>query len=172
VKGETMELILIRHGKAEPRDADLSDEKRRLIPKGVEKLREDLPYLRGYLKDRPDLLLWSSDITRAKETADLVSEICQIEKVYPQEFLATGEYKEMVKRLKKTPEETTVVMVGHEPDLSFWAEKLCRKTIVFKKGGAAIIEIKKEPEIKGQLIQVLKPGDFHRLTNGKKKKKA
>ncbi|MDI3536009.1 MAG: hypothetical protein PWP30_491, partial [Eubacteriaceae bacterium] len=37
-----MELILIRHGKAEPRDAVASDEGRRLLPKGVEKLREDL----------------------------------------------------------------------------------------------------------------------------------
>ncbi|WKY45211.1 histidine phosphatase family protein [Eubacteriaceae bacterium ES2] len=167
-----MELILIRHGKAEPRDAVSSDEKRRLIPKGVEKLKDDLPYLRGYLKNRPDLLLWTSDITRAKETAELVSEICLIKEIDTKEFLGTGEYKEMVKSLKKTPAEATIVMVGHEPDLSFWAEKLCRKTIVFKKGGAAIIELKKEPDIKGQLVQVLKPGDFHRLTNGKKTKKA
>lgn len=167
-----MELILIRHGKAEPRGTVVSDEKRQLIPKGIEKLNEDLPYLRIHLKNRDNVLIWTSGIRRAKETAEIVSQVFDIKKIYTQEFLETGEYKAMVKKLKEMPEEATIIMVGHEPDLSFWAEKLCKKTVVFKKGGAAIIKVDKKSELKGDLVQVIKPGDYHRLTSGKKSKKA
>ncbi|WKY48236.1 histidine phosphatase family protein [Eubacteriaceae bacterium ES3] len=166
-----MELILIRHGKAEQRGSVSPDENRQLVPKGIEKLERDLPYLLIHLKNRSEVFLWTSGIRRARETADLVSRICDIKKIYTKEFLETGEYKELLKSLKNMPEEATIIMVGHEPDLSFWSERLCRKTIVYKKGGAAIIKVDKEAEIKGKLVQALKPGEFHRLTNGKKVKK-
>lgn len=162
-----MEIILIRHGKAQKRGTVSTDDERKLVPKGIEKLKNDLPYLQIHLKKKSEVVLWSSGIHRAKETAKIVSEICGVEKIYYKDFLETGEYKEMIKAAKKMPEDATIIMVGHEPDFSFWCEELCGKMVVFKKGGAAILKFNKAEQIPGELVMALTPGKFDRINKGK-----
>ncbi len=75
-----MEIILIRHGIAEEKRADLEDIKRHLTKKGKKKFQKLMSELKEKLEldEEKTLQLWSSPANRALETADIVAEALQI----------------------------------------------------------------------------------------------
>ena len=162
-----MELILIRHGKAQKKGSIFPDQQRKLVTKGIEQLNQDLPFLNKYLSSRKQVYLWSSNILRALETAEIIKNLCGIDKITVQGFIGNGDIDGLSCKLKQLPETSTIIIVGHEPDLSEWIQHICNKTVNFKKGAAAVINLVSTPKatngLTGELIALAEPGDYQQL---------
>lgn len=116
-----MQLLLLRHGIAEARDpaGGREDADRVLTPEGRDKVRQVARGLRR-LNVAPDLIL-SSPLARARQTAEIVAEVLRLsERVRFSDHLATsGAHAELIRELRGwEPAPETVLLVGHEPDLS------------------------------------------------------
>lgn len=162
-----MELILIRHGKAQKRGSIFPDQQRKLVMKGIDQLNQDMPVLNQHLRSKKQVYLWSSNILRALETAEIIKNICGIDEITIQDFIGNGDFDDLSCKLKQMPETCTIIIVGHEPDLSEWTQRICNKTVDFKKGAAADIKIissrKSTNELTGELIALAEPGDYQQL---------
>lgn len=113
-----MELLLIRHGKAEEHGHPFGDGARALTEKGHLQARKVGQFLRR--QDLvPDLVL-CSPLVRARETAELVCEEAGVDAPVVQEWLACGMDGEEALRELGAYAGTmeTVAIVGHEPDFS------------------------------------------------------
>ena len=96
-----MDLILLRHGEAEdathPGDP-AEDAARRLTDDGKTKLSRSLPQLSLLLDDKKQLVIWTSPLVRARETAEILRDSLDLrERAMPDdlsqhEFNATGDW--------------------------------------------------------------------------------
>lgn len=151
-----MELYLLRHAIAEERSSDGSDSARMLTPEGAEKMRIGARGLRrlGVALDR----LWTSPLTRARETAEIVGAALD---VAPETVgaLAPGcNAATLLDLLADIPRARSVMVVGHEPDLSgMIADLTGGSRVVMKKGGLALIDLSSLEPGAGSLLWVLPP---------------
>ncbi len=137
-----MELLLVRHGKAEERERWLQDDALRpLTDKGRKQLRA---VARGLRRLVPDIDLFAcSPLLRAMATAEVVAE-CYDREVQLQPLLAPGGDPAGVLRwLRGQDEPGVVALFGHEPDmglLASWALAGSRRGFMpLKKGGACLL---------------------------------
>jgi phosphohistidine phosphatase len=114
-----MDILILRHGKAEKRGGEEGDDSARLLtPKGAREIRVVSKWMAG-CAIAPDLIA-SSPLKRARETAEIVAD----ELSYGQEIalwdeLEPGSEPEALrKRLTAFPDANMVLLVGHEPHLS------------------------------------------------------
>lgn len=157
------QLYVMRHGIAAARgDPNFPDDnKRPLTPEGRKKLRE---IAKGLLRLGlcVDSVI-SSPLVRASETATIVSEIvCPRVEVEFSDYLRPGGSLQMlVASLGKRGEHRSVLVVGHEPDLSEGVAKLIgnsRTSFQFKKGGCCRVDFEKfPPRAPGTLVWWLTP---------------
>jgi phosphohistidine phosphatase len=137
-------VVLVRHAIAEERRPGLRDAARRLTPEGRDKLERAARGLKrlGVVPDR----ILTSPLVRAAETAEVLAEVLA-PAVKPETCgpLAPGHTPQEVG--EALPEGArTVVLVGHEPDLSELASWLLTGSrdgmrLPFRKAGAAAIEL-------------------------------
>lgn len=153
-------LILIRHGKAEERGSVFPDRNRKLVSKGINQLNKDLPYLGQYLKNKQMVFLWTSGMIRAMETAAMIKNICKIDDIEICEFIETGDFDEFWRKVDLMEDHCTIIVVGHEPDLSQWTYRLCKKNVKIKKGGALLIEMDLSKQRLGTLRWMAVPGEY------------
>ena len=128
------ELILLRHGKAEPHENREKDFDRQLIEKGASIIRSTAQQA---LKEwgTPDLIV-SSPALRAKESAEVfadeagyLQEIMLFEELYAAD---TGDIADVIREL---PLNTTqVVLTGHNPSLEEFAFLLLKQEITLTTG--------------------------------------
>jgi len=137
-----LEVILLRHGIAENRGKDGSDYNRKLTEEGKMKLKKRLPHLKDIIKYKDQVEIWSSPILRAKETAEILAEALETDKIIYHEFIGEGAFDDFLMTMVKQDQEKTIIVVGHEPTLGDWAYELSEKSIMFKKGGAASFQVK------------------------------
>jgi phosphohistidine phosphatase len=137
-----MDLILLRHGKAEDSHA-MGDSARALVDKGREQARKAARALKR-ADMLPDIVL-SSPLVRAKQTADEFCDTASISGAITQSWLACGMSPETaLKELAGFSEFESVMIVGHEPDFSGLVECLLgisSGSVKMKKGGMACIRI-------------------------------
>jgi phosphohistidine phosphatase len=153
-----MQLFLLRHAEAEP-DA-VNDETRALTAKGSKQAENVGKFClkHGFI---PETIL-SSPLTRAEETARVVASELNLPKIVRiEEFLRAGMTAErafsglrefligLMKR-EEYSEKASVMLVGHEPDLSRLAGALIG-------GRAASVHFRKAT-LMGVTLQELKPG--------------
>ncbi len=165
-----MEIILIRHAKAEARDPNSwpDDDQRPLTAEGRAEQRAASRAMKK-MGVKFDFLL-TSPLLRARETADLVAKGYRWTEA-PQVVEELGHgyaVGAIVKLLAKFPPTAAVAMVGHEPDLSDLAGALTTKdgrlSIAVKKSGVVGIEFDGPAEAgKGTLLYHLKPGHLRKL---------
>jgi phosphohistidine phosphatase len=94
---------------------------------------------------RPDVLL-TSPLPRARETAEIAArEWGKRVEVTEEPALAGGSVEQISKALERYPGDSTVAIVGHEPDLSELLARILgtphEERLTFKKGGAAMVEL-------------------------------
>jgi phosphohistidine phosphatase len=156
-----MRLLLIRHAIAVPRGTpDNPDDERPLTKRGRRRFRDAANGLARLVK-RPDFVL-TSPLPRAKETAQIAArEWGKRVEIIEEPALAGGSVEEISTMLARYPGESTVAVVGHEPDLS---EVLARilgtpheERLTFKKGGAALVELPGSVLEGGALMWYLPP---------------
>jgi phosphohistidine phosphatase len=140
-----MELYLLRHGLAVERTVGLKDRERTLTPKGRKKTAALAARLKA-LKISFDLIL-ASPFVRARETAEMVAA-----KTKPKGALALsghlmpgGNLKLVLKELQDNAGKKSVLLVGHEPDLSQLVSLLVTGKaglkLDLKKGGLCKLDI-------------------------------
>ena len=120
-----MELLLIRHGKAEAHGHPSGDGARDLVEKGEGQSRKVGRFLKreGLV---PDLAL-TSPLVRAKRTAEIVCETAGVEgKPVVENWLSCGMRPEVALKELAAYKDTcrTVALFGHEPDFSGLVEHL------------------------------------------------
>jgi phosphohistidine phosphatase len=166
-----MNILLIRHGKAEDRSilslSAKKDAARALTETGRRDMRKAA---KGLRKFSPDIdLLASSPLIRARETAEVVARVFGVKDIVEQSLLAPGESgAALCEWLREQPPAATVALVGHEPDLSRLAGLLiagrAESLIGLKKGACALIEFDDRPVAgRGRLAWLLQPGQLRRL---------
>jgi phosphohistidine phosphatase len=128
-----MQLLLLRHGKAE----DISpggDFSRVLEEKGYEQARHAARILAA-ANLLPDLVL-SSPVVRTRQTADTFTEAAGIPGAIIQSWLACGMSPETaLAELGAFLDFKRIMIVGHEPDFS--------RLISYCLGGSASVEVRK-----------------------------
>lgn len=136
-----MELYLFRHGIAEEKSEEIQDEARKLTKEGrykTEKVAKRLVEL-GLKFD----VMLTSPLVRAHQTAEILNRAGLSKKLEISSYLVPdGSLSSWIEDwLAKQNFETDckLVLVGHEPDLSRWAELLvwgeAKGNIVLKKAG-------------------------------------
>jgi phosphohistidine phosphatase len=109
-----MRLYLLRHAEAEPYQVD--DFSRSLTEKGIAQAKRVGEFLASH-KILPDLIL-SSPVTRARETAEIVSGKLGCELTLAP-WIACGMHPEVaLGELAAFARLDSLIIVGHEPDLS------------------------------------------------------
>lgn len=137
---DNMEVILVRHAKAEPWQPGQTDFDRALIQEGIERLQNKLPDLQEELAtslfEDPDhprrLVMWASPSVRAMETADLIREVLDVDEIEEHEWIWEQDSVEFENSLNELEENDLIVIVGHQPSLSIWAEIMTGHPISFR----------------------------------------
>jgi phosphohistidine phosphatase len=152
-----MRLYFIRHGHAEDAQGpEFDDFARRLTPKGSETTRALARLLQG--AGVTPAKLYSSPRVRARQTADILAkELRAIVSV--REEVNFGFNSPAVSALiKDVADDSDVLFIGHEPDLSLVTSDLIGGgEIVMKKSGLARIDLISQAPLKGALLWLLAP---------------
>jgi phosphohistidine phosphatase len=151
-----MDLILLRHGKAEDYHKD-GDSARELVGKGREQARRAACLLRD-TRWLPEIVL-TSPLVRARQTADEFCETAGLPGAVIQGWLACGmNPEEALQELVGFGEFKRVAIVGHEPDFSGLIEWLLGTShggVEVKKGAIACLRI--QPPSRQGLLRFLIP---------------
>ena len=141
-----IELLLLRHGIAEERRSGLDDEARNLTAEG--RLRTETVLRRARVLDLDVQILFSSPLTRARQTAEIAVAVGLAPSWQAAAALAPG----------------GVGLVGHEPDLGLRAAQLLGArpgAMALRKAGLLLVSLDplREPggPWKGQLSLLLRP---------------
>ncbi len=131
-------LYLIRHGLAVERDPDQLDADRPLTSTGIQKTRQVAARLvaSGLTCD----CLLTSPLVRAYQTAQILVESKFAADLQQCPALAPdGSLTDAISWLATSPNATAIAWVGHEPNLSIWAETLIwgesQDKLILKKAG-------------------------------------
>ena len=158
-----MELILLRHGKAEDFNAG-GDAARVLVQRGHEQAKRAAKLLHK-LDRRPHVVLTSPRV-RARETAETFCTAAMMPGPVMQSWLDCGMDPETaLKELKAFSDFERVLIVGHEPDFSTlvaWLLGCEGSDVEVKKGAMLGIEV--HPPSKQSVLRFVIPpkmvGDF------------
>lgn len=134
-----LRLILMRHGKAEPAEADSDDHARRLVPVGAAQAEATAAALRasGY---RPDAAL-VSDAARAVETFVAADFGLPDHRVLFDRTLYGGAVHSLAKLGDNLPDDVgTLVVIGHNPELESLVRGLSGALVGLGTGDAAVLE--------------------------------
>lgn len=137
-------LVLVRHGKPESTEEGTPDELRALTDAGRAALEgpDGLARALSLLGDseRSDMRLWSSPAVRARQTAQIISEMaggCPVEEracLWEQDqdaFLGEA----------RGADAACVIAVGHVPFMHKLLKRLTGDSIAFKPGAVAAVEL-------------------------------
>ncbi len=141
----TFNLYLIRHGLAGQHGDYENDAERPLTDEGKRKTRQIAKRL-AELDLKFDLIL-TSPLVRAKQTAAILKDVGLTNYLEDAAYLApSGNIQDWVAWLESWKDsEKSLALVGHEPDLSAWAELLLwgesQEKFILKKAGAIGLSI-------------------------------
>jgi phosphohistidine phosphatase len=140
------ELYLIRHGLAGESGSYADDTQRPLTEEGQQKTHVIAKRLLQ-LQLQFDLIL-TSPLVRARQTAEILQEVGLGTQLEASSYLSPGgDFEGWLNWLKdwRKSNNTALALVGHEPDLSHWAEQLvwgkATGRLVLKKAGVIGINL-------------------------------
>jgi len=169
-----MVLIFVRHGPAGSADGARwpDDRARPLSPRGNERTRLAL---KGLVRLVPRIdRVWTSPLVRAKETADILRRVASapvpVEVV--EELAPAGRALPLLREWVRRARDETLVVVGHEPDLSSFAAALSglrASSLALKKPGVVGLSIEPGAGPGGaSLAFFLPPRALRAMAHGKK----
>lgn len=153
-----MEIILMRHGQAEEQREGRPDEGRCLTGEGRQRLEKALPGCRRYLDRQTPVLIWSSPLLRAVQTAEILASGLQVKNIRQFDFLASGRFETFAGELAGIADDACLILIGHLPYLSEWSQLICGLDLPFKKGAAAGFRIASLTPLRGDLLWFAQPG--------------
>ncbi|MAA75774.1 MAG: phosphohistidine phosphatase [Salinisphaeraceae bacterium] len=150
-----MDILVFRHGIALEREEaarlGLSDAERPVTDRGRVRTRAAARGLMAALRGARVDAIVTSPYLRAAQTAALLAECLQIDRVIECDALVPGQGPSAVNAwLREQPAHKCQLLVGHEPDLSEWVSwGLTRRhdrLLSFKKAGCCLLEFPGSPE--------------------------
>jgi phosphohistidine phosphatase len=131
-----MQLVLIRHARAEERALFKRDRTRALTGDGRRRMRKAARGLQALVPGLTGIA--TSPLLRARQTAEIVATACNTPAARPLTALAPGGAAHTVLAwLRAQPADATLALVGHEPDLGLLAGwLLCGDRHGWRKCGA------------------------------------
>jgi phosphohistidine phosphatase, SixA len=155
-----LHLYLIRHGLAGDRQDSADDSQRPLTEEGISKTRKVAQKLQklGLTFD----LVQTSPYLRASQTAQILAEVYGYS--FPLEtnpmLAPEGDFTHWLEWLERLNQpDFSLGLVGHEPDLSTWAEILIwgepRGVLILKKAGVIGLTLPPEPPFVGKALLFL-----------------
>lgn len=161
-----MQLLIIRHAIAVPRGTPgIPDPERPLTQRGEDRFRKAAAGLARILP--PPGAILTSPWVRARRTAEIASEAWGGPDPVNVDCLAHGSLQDLQRELSRHTGDATVSVVGHEPQLSSLLAMLLGTDrddrLVFKKGGAALLEMAGTLSDGAHLIWYLPPRLLRRL---------
>lgn len=151
-----MELILLRHGKAEDTNPG-GDFPRALVEKGREQARRAARLLKG-ADLLPELVL-TSPLIRARQTAEEFCNAAEMPGEVIQSWLACGMAPETaLTELSTFKDFRRIAIVGHEPDFSSLIQWVlgAAGSVEVKKGAIACLRVN-PPARNGTLVYLIPP---------------
>ncbi|MNL27136.1 phosphohistidine phosphatase [compost metagenome] len=158
-----MELVIIRHAIAEEREdfqkKGLEDQFRPLTLKGRKRMQKVCFHLKDVLKDL-DLIV-TSPFTRARQTAEIISQIYfETKVVEAPELVPQSPPQAFVKWLRvHGKNHRRIAIVGHEPHLSTFASFMltgrAESFIDLKKSGVIVLELESFTSAEAGTAQLL-----------------
>jgi len=150
-----MQIVLIRHARAEERRLLQRDASRALTAAGRKRFRRAARGLRAELPNLDRIV--TSPLTRARETAELLAGAYRLADVESQTLLAPGKPPaKLLAWIATQPPASCLALIGHEPDLGRLAGVLLSGKphgfMQFKKGAAALIEFPKTVRAGGGVL--------------------
>ena len=142
-------LVLMRHGKAQPRDLGIPDDERTLTDAGMRALAAKLPQNLRLWSGRAETDVWTSPAVRCRQTADaLVAALRarrgQVPDPSDRAFLHDQDIDAFLAGVAEA-EAGRVVCVGHNPFIEEACELLTGARIHFRPGAIAAIDLADEP---------------------------
>jgi phosphohistidine phosphatase len=169
-KGTKLDLFILRHGDAGKRSAIVkNDSKRSLTDAGKIDLVEIAKALANL--DIEFDYAFSSPLTRAQQSAAIILKTikCKNKIENLDELLPEGNRMGLFKKLSNLKQDSSVLLVGHEPFLSELVSDAisnCECRIDLKKSGLARIRIISfNPKIRGELRWFLTPKLMKHISN-------
>lgn len=134
-------LLLVRHGDAEPQIDGKNDRDRKLIKKGIKQMRRIANFIdeMGYTIDR----ILSSPYLRAYQSAEVILDELGIDDKKVETFdelSPDSDPSTFLQRIKEFNDNSTIMIVGHEPFLSKFINLISGGQVEIKKGGLAVLE--------------------------------
>jgi phosphohistidine phosphatase len=157
-----MQLYLFRHGPAEPRNTWIGDDAERPLTNDGRQLVTEVAMAMQRSGLLPEIIL-TSPLVRARQSAAILADcFTMTERVLVDKRLAPGfGLDDLQKILRDYSKQTSLLLVGQEPDLSHTISKVVGRTrIALKKGGLAQIEVPDIKTPKGHLLGLLSPTFF------------
>lgn len=171
-----MQLLVIRHAIAEPRESvavvETDGASRPLTAKGRKRMSSTAAGLRR-LVPTVDVLA-SSPLVRAVQTAEIVAEeYTGVTPMVLDDLAPSGERRSVLTWLQMQKDGSTLAAVGHEPELGRLVSWLLATPdshfVHLKKGGACLLEWRSHVTAgDAQLAWLLQPAQLRKL--GKRKK--
>jgi phosphohistidine phosphatase len=170
-----MKLLIIRHAIAVSRNSpDLPDDERPLTGRGRRRFRKAADGL-ARIVDRPDVLL-TSPLRRAVQTAEIAAKAWGRIEPVEEPALAGSDLDAMLGAAMARAqgggdaEDATVALIGHEPSVSELVARLIggarAEGLEFRKGGAALVELRGALPEGSRLIWYLPPRVLRTLGEG------
>ncbi|MBM9548065.1 phosphohistidine phosphatase SixA [Leptospira sp. 201903074] len=160
-----MKIILVRHGEAENATPTISDTQRELTDKGV----SDIHKIGRFIKNSALAVkqVYYSPYLRTKHTAEILSE----ELKYGGEMLASDDLaagkgcSDIISCLVNFSNSDTVLLVGHNPDITYFAARLLgnatvAENLIFQPGSTIAINVAREKFAHGQIIWAISPDNL------------
>jgi phosphohistidine phosphatase len=153
-------ILIIRHAIAVPPGTPgIPDDERPLTPAGEKRFRRAAKGLARITK-RPHALL-TSPLPRALRTAEIAAEAWGRIRPKKTQALVGGSLEALEAALKGYPAKAEIALVGHEPHVSALLAHLVGSTLaerlVFRKGGAALVDVPGSLSEGGRLVFYLAP---------------
>jgi phosphohistidine phosphatase len=163
-----MRLVVIRHAIAEETRAGQADAERALTKAGRRKMCEAAAGLRLLLGEID--ALGSSPLLRAMQTADILRKTYDGLTIATVDALKPGKpLKAVLQWVQGLPADSTVALVGHEPQLGLLVSWLLsgeqrRSFVQFRKGGACLLSFEKTVKAGNATLEwTLKPSQMRNL---------
>jgi phosphohistidine phosphatase len=151
-----MQLYILRHGHAAARaDLTADDADRPLTEEGKALMAHEAATLRR-LAVKPDLII-TSPLTRARQTAEIIAAgLDAEERVIDDARVGEGFGAKRLRRMLAEHDDAgSIMVVGHEPDLSVVIRKLTGAHVVCGKGSLARIDLPDMAAAQGTLVWLL-----------------
>jgi phosphohistidine phosphatase len=162
-----MQVLIVRHGKAEERGLLKHDARRPLTPAGRRDMRKAVRGLKSLVTSIDVLAV--SPLLRARQTGEILTDVFSGPALTELPQLAPGmPVQDLLTWLQEQSADATVVLVGHEPDLSCLVGYLLsgrnHSLIELKKGAACLVEFATRPRAgEGRLKWALAPKQLRSL---------